>query len=679
MSKKHNRSVTKALFKKEILDVIRDKKTLIMMIVVPVILYPLIFIVAMQAMVSISGSMEAHTYNIAVSGDEGDAFVKKLTDSESVDYSLNVTFYDSDFAYKEALSAEETDVFVSCETEDGKPLYRVYYLSSVTNSSYAADIVWEILGLLREDITREKIEAAGLDYEDIIEPISYEGVDTASGEQSMGSILGSILPFMLIVSLIMGTMYPAIDTTAGEKERGTLETILTLPVTNRQLIVSKFLTVAIIGIISALINLISMGGIGLYMYNLMGMTGQSGGVSLVKFVPSIIICVLAVLAFSLFISAMTMCITAFAKSFKEANNYITPFMLVVMFIGFIGFIPNVELNAQMAVIPVANICLLIKNIMLFKINYSIIALVLISNIAYAALAIMFLSKIYDSEAILFGDMKNGIQIFEKRSNIKKGGVPSTGDAWLLMAVTILLIIYAGGMISVKSVTAGTVATQAIILLLPLCFAIYTKKDLKKTYSMKKTGALGYVGGIVLMAGAILIGLIVTAIISSIFPESAVSASAETEELMSMGFPAALIIIAVIPAFCEELMFRGFIFSAMRNRYKISTAIIIVAAIFGIYHMSIVRFFTTGLLGAVLCYAVYKTGSILPAVIMHFLNNALSVIESYYPEQVGKVMPFLVEETVTVSDVLITALAGVVLFALGILILKHTGKKISLRD
>ena len=79
----------------------------------------------------------------------------------------------------------------------------------------------------------------------------YENKDTASSEQSLGSIMGAVLPFMLIISLMMGTMYPAIDTTAGERERGTLETILTLPVTSRQLIISKFLTVALIGIISA--------------------------------------------------------------------------------------------------------------------------------------------------------------------------------------------------------------------------------------------------------------------------------------------------------------------------------------------------------------------------------------------------------------------------------------------
>lgn len=297
--------------------------------------------------------------------------------------------------------------------------YDVYYLSSETNSAYAADLVMDILDELREDMTRQKLTDEGMNVQAILEPISYEKQDTASSEQSLGSIMGSILPFMLVVSLLIGTMYPAIDTAAGERERGTLETILTLPVTNRQLILSKFITVAAIGVVSALLNILSMGAIAVYMYKLMDLQTEVAVLDLAKFVPAILVCVLAVFAFSLFISAITMCVTSFAKSYKEANNYITPLMLVVMFVGYVGFIPNLELTQTMAMVPVANICLLIKNIMVFKIDYGAIAVVLLSNVAYAIAAILFLSKIYDSEAILFSDGKAGLQLFERRKISKR--------------------------------------------------------------------------------------------------------------------------------------------------------------------------------------------------------------------------------------------------------------------
>ncbi|MDE6221980.1 MAG: ABC transporter permease, partial [Lachnospiraceae bacterium] len=417
-----NTKIIKTLFKKEMLDVFRDKKTVIMMLVVPVLLYPLIFVVVMQVMAFINSSMEEQNYRIAVETEDGGAFCDQLaqageraSEEDGTAYQITVVDAgsiggaDGEKAWEEALENEEIDAYVSTYDLDGRMQYDVYYLSSVTNSSYAADLVMDMLEDFREELTRKRIAEEGLEAQEILEPIRYERKNTASSEQSLGSIIGSVLPFMLVVSLLMGTMYPAIDTTAGERERGTLETLLTLPVTNRDLIMAKFLTVAVIGMVSALLNMLSMGGIAVYMYQIMDLQTEMADIDMVKFIPAILVCILAVFAFSLFISAVTMCVTSFAKSYKEANNYITPLMLVVMFTGYIGFIPNLELTQGIAMIPVANICLLVKNMMVFKIDYGMIAVVLASNVAYAILAVLFLSRIYDSESILFADGKGGLQ------------------------------------------------------------------------------------------------------------------------------------------------------------------------------------------------------------------------------------------------------------------------------
>ena len=337
-----NTKIILTLMKKEMLDVFRDKKTVLMMLVVPLILYPLIFVGAMQVVAFISSNMDAQNYRIAVQADDDGAFVNKLTekneehmDAEEDEASYTLTIYDvhsmdSVHDYMAELEEETIDAYVVGSTQEGKMQYDVYYLSSVTNSAYAMNVVMDVFDEFKEELTKEKITEAGLDIHEILEPVTYQTKDTSSNEQSLGSIMGSILPFMLIVSLLMGTMYPAIDTTAGERERGTLETILTLPVTNKQLIGSKFLTVASIGIISALLNILSMGAVALYMYQLMDLSSSSQTFAMGRFIPAILVCILAIFAFSLFISAVTMCVTSFAKSYKEANNYITPLMLVVM-------------------------------------------------------------------------------------------------------------------------------------------------------------------------------------------------------------------------------------------------------------------------------------------------------------------------------------------------------------
>lgn len=683
-----NTKIIRTLIKKEILDVFRDKKTVIMMLFVPVILYPLIFIGAMQLVSMISSGMEAQNYSIAVYVDgDDDAFLQKLTEKskESADdeeegaYQLTIDdmrFRRDDVTneYEQYLNDEVYDVYIEGRMQDGKMQYEVYYLSSVTNSDYAMNIVMDIFDEFREELTEEKIRQAGLDVHEILEPIDYEEKDISSNEQSLGSIMGSILPFMLVVSLLMGTMYPAIDTTAGERERGTLETILTLPVTNRQLIFSKFLTVAVIGIISALLNILSMGGIAVYMYKIMELQTDTQAFDMAMFLPAILVCILAIFAFSLFISAISMCTTSFAKSYKEANNYITPLMLVVMIVSYIGFIPNIELTHTMAMIPVANICLLIKNMLVFKIDYAAIGVVLISNVAYAMLAILFLSKIYDSETILFGDAKGGMQLFEKRSNLQKGGVPAISDVWFVVALTIMLVLYAGTMLQLRFGRAGVFGTQLILLLVPLLVVLYTKKDIRLTYGFKKTKAISYPGALFLGIGLFLVNIVISMGLIKLFPDSANNITTIFSELMSGNVLGVFFVIALTPAVCEEMLFRGMIFHSMKDKYRIPVAIGIVAALFGAYHMSVVKFIPTGLLGLVLCYVVYITDSIFPAMLMHFTNNALSVLLSCYPEQLEKIFPVFYQDTFKLSDALILAGVGLIFISLGLGLLRMKGKE-----
>lgn len=656
--------IIKTLVEKEMLDVLRDKKTVVMMLVVPVILYPLIFIGAMQVMAMISSNMEEQNYRIAVDAEDEGAILHELTQYDDSSYTITIVDPESIDDYESALQNEELDVYVHGDVKDGELQYDVYYISSVTNSSYAMNIVMDVFDEYREELTRGKIKDAGLDIHEILEPISYQKQDTASNEQSLGSIMGSILPFMLVVSLIMGTMYPAIDTTAGERERGTLETILTLPVSNRQLIVSKFLTVAVIGMVSALLNIISMGGIAVYMYKVLDMQTDVASFDMGKFYPAILVGILTIFAFSLFISAVTMCVTSFAKSYKEANNYITPLMLVVMFTGYIGFIPNVELTQTMAMIPVANICLLIKNILVFKIDYMIIAMVLISNIAYAVFAILFLSKIYDSEAILFGDGKGGLQLFEKRENLQKGGVPTVSDVWFVVALTIVLVLYAGSMLQLKFGLGGVFGTQLIILLVPLAVVLYTKKDIRQTYGFHSAGVRDFAGAFFVILGMYPFNIVISYALISLFPQSADNVVTTFSAIMDGNVVSVFLVIAVAPAICEEMLFRGLIYNSMKEKYRVSVAIAIVAVLFGIYHMSLVKFIPTGLLGLVLCYVAYKTGSIFPSMMMHFINNALSVAVSYYPERIENIFPILYKESMSVSDALIFSGVGLVLLGIG---------------
>lgn len=657
-------NIIKNLYKKEILDVLRDKKTVIMMLIVPLVVYPLLMIVSLQVMTSISTSMSQHTYRIALDFDDSDEYFANLFNNASEDgYSFELVNSENP---ELMLREEGIDAFIRKGTYEGRESFDVYYMSAVTNSNYSTDMINDVLSEYSSQITENKLEEAGMDADAVMHPVFVKYSDISSNEESAGSLLGTLIPFMLIISLLMGTMYPAIDTTAGERERGTLETMLTLPVTNTELIVSKFLTVATIGIVSAVLNIISMGGVGIYMYKMVASMGNnsSDGISMGQFIPAIIVCALCIFAFAVFISAVTMCVCAFAKSYKEANNYITPLMLVVMFASFVGFIPNVELTKNMALVPVANICLLIRDLLAFKFNIFIISIVLMSNIAYGIIAVMMLGRIYNSESILFGDGSTGVQIFERRSNMKKGGVPTLGDAWLIISVAAVLVIYAGSAIQMKFGYYGVLGTQLIIFAIPLLAALYTKKNIRQTFRIKACKFRYFIGAAIMISGTIMIGMVLTSIANMIFKSSAAGVEESMQFLIGDNFITTLLVVALAPAICEELMFRGYIFSAMEAGMKYRNAILLSSVIFGVYHMSIVKFFTTALLGMVICHVSYKSKSIFPGMLMHFLNNALACVVMYYPKQVGRIAPILISDSVSVSDMVLLLVVGIVLLVAG---------------
>ena len=664
--------IIKSLYKKEILEVLRDKKTVIMMLVVPLLLYPLLMVATLKVATSVSSSMQENTYKVALSET---AMSEELCElfSKQKEKSFELV---SPEDWEEKLSDSDIDVYIDCKTDEAKQCYTVHYISSVNNSSYAAALADEVLKEYKQQLTMQKLEEAGLDADIVLEPVIVGDYDHASSEESAGSLVGSVVPFMLIISLMMGTMYPAIDTTAGERERGTLETVLTLPVTNRELIFSKFLTVATVGIVSAILNVISMGGVTVYMYKLVSSVTGVQTLRLGRFIPPIIICILCIFAFAIFMSAASMCVCAFAKSYKEANNYITPLTLVVMLASFVGFIPNVELTPKLALAPVANICLLLKELFAFKYNLTTIMLVLVSNVIYGILTVMLLARVYNSESVLFGDGTGGLQIFEKRKNIKKGGAPSLGDMVLVIAVVLFAIIYIGGSVQAKNVKIGVLVTQLLILFIPLLAALYTKSDIRKTFSLRRTSTGYYFAALLYILGGVCVGMVLSTIVITVFHLNVSNEDAGLKMLIGDNFPVMVLLIAILPAICEEMMFRGYIFSALRTGVKPVKAIIISAIIFGAYHMSAAKFLTTAVLGGLICCMTYRSGSILPGMLMHLLNNFLSCFATFYPEKVERICPVLLEPKLDRIQLLSVTCLGICLIVLGHMIMNKIERKLS---
>lgn len=636
----------KTLYKKEIMDVIRDKKTILTMVVLPVILYPVLFLVIMQVMTMISTSQQERTYYIAydqVAEKEQKALNDWITGEEdNLEYIIKEVESDNP---KEDLEKENIDAYITTVVTESQVVYEIHYLSAVTNSATVSDMLEKEIDSYARKMAEENAAARGLDVKKVLYPVASKLTDQSSNESSIGSILGSIIPFLMITSILMGSMYPAIDATAGEKERGTLETLLTLPIGNMELIMSKFLSVATIAVISVFINVLSMGGIAAYLYATISALSQGAGAfRLGSFIPAILISVVCIIAFALFMSAVVMCVCAFAKSFKEANNYVTPLTLIVVLTGYIGFIPNVELSTTTAIIPVANICLLMKNLLVFKYDFTLILMVLLSNVIYAFISVWFLGRIYNSESILFGESASGIKLFERRKNIKKGSMPTIQESLLILVVALLLMVYIGGIMSLSHPVMGVVVPQFFIGVLPVLACIYIKGNAKEIFGLKIPKGKDMLGALCLYIGAGSLSMLIGNLLSLVFPDNSQSLNEEYANLLDgVSFVPALLLIALTPAICEELMYRGYMFTAFKHKMSLPKAVFFVSILFGISHMSLIKVIPTAILGAALAYAMHKADSIAASSMMHFLNNGFSVFILYY----GNCIAFLNEEEMVV--------------------------------
>lgn len=662
------------LIRKEVLDILRDKKTLIIMVAVPILLYPAMIIgmVLIMNMVTSSQQEKIHTAGYPAKYEEYAAALQEIYDENEEDFDLKLELMPLDEADKEA-KADSYDAWLSfTEDEQGLNII-VEYTSTNQDSGYTEGILEDLARLYKDKVLEEKLGDYGL-TEEFLTPVMYEAKDSVSESESFGMNLGGSIGMMLIVTIMLGAFYPAMDVTTGEKERGTLETLLTLPVSNFHMIMSKYIAVALFACVTAVLSLASLGASVLFLVNSVTdeMSGEFAGVDLSMMLGWMPVLLLAMIVTALFITAFCMCFCVFAKSFKEANNYITPVMFFVMFASMVGMLPSAELNYKTSLIPIVNVSLLIKQVMAQQMNLALAGITIGTNVCYSVLIVWILSKIYDSENVLFCDGFQSFKIFEKRSDIKPGTVPKTGDLILSIVVLLLLSIYLGLVVGTNSVFGSTVVSQLLILAMPLLLVWYMKSDVKTLFSLKAPKLKNMVGGFILYIGVYALMLVVSYALMSIFPQSAENTAMTFDALMKQPFVLVVLVITVMPAIGEELYFRGLIFGSLRHRYSAVWAIILSSVIFGVFHLSLVKILPTGMLGACFAYVAYTSGSIYIGMFLHFFNNLVSAISMKYPQQMEKVLPVLIREELLVSDIIVLLVVGIICSVAGVMILR--GKK-----
>lgn len=381
-----------AVYQKELLELVRDRRALISMVAMPLIFFPLLF--AGIAKFSISRMKEADEEKVVVAILGKDKAPELMSAIASSGFQTVVkTGLRDAVERKEVSTAVEETV-----SPTGLKSVQVYVDKTRPESQIAGGKIRAALDKWKEQTVRQSLQGAGV-AETLLTPFSVEEVNVAPQKKMAGFVLGSMLGYMIVLMLFTGAMYPAIDMTAGEKERRTLEAILSSPASRDGIVLGKVAAAATAALITGTLTVASMmysfkyGPMSQMMGNPMStdvLDARTLGLVVLNIIPT------AILAASLIVA-----IALFAKSYKEGQTYVSPVLMLVIFPAILGMLPGLELTPVLALIPIFNVCQLVKEIFLGSFSPISFVVAFTANLVYASAAFFVATRIFKNESVLF--------------------------------------------------------------------------------------------------------------------------------------------------------------------------------------------------------------------------------------------------------------------------------------
>ncbi len=373
------------ILKKELREMFRDKKSLVMMLIIPFMI-PLV-VIGLSAFFEAGMNKPIEEYNKIGLAYEVSDVEESILKEVGIDYS-----FDTEQVLKEKYESGEISLYVT--KDDTK-----YIINGENNdtSVFASSLVEAYISSYKEYLQHEYLNNNGIIANDVINIISLE--KNLTEEENYYANYMTVYAFLFIIMAItVSATYPATDTTAGEKERGTLETLLTFPIKSSDIIIGKFLGVSISSFITGILSLILV-VISLLIAN--NMFSIYDGVNMMLSTSSLIFSIIVIIAYSLLISGLCIAIASNSKTFKEAQSALTPLTFISFFPGMFAFMVNLKTTALLSMVPFLNFTLLFTDITNNTVNYLNMFLMFISTIIIITVVLMIIIKQYKSEKVLF--------------------------------------------------------------------------------------------------------------------------------------------------------------------------------------------------------------------------------------------------------------------------------------
>lgn len=394
------------IFRKEITDTLRDRRTLVFMLLIPLAAIPLLMMGMSKLMISQISKMEETASRIVITGR---GWLPGELDS-MLEAASNFTIVDSsefaDTGLVEALRMGRYEALVAVPDsfaaylDDGRQgRIEIKCDRAELAGEQAEDRLVDLFDEYQELLVKQRLALHDIDAA-ILEPFEVNRENVAPMQKMVGEKLGMMLPYLIIIMCFMGAMYPAIDLAAGEKERGTLETLLVSPATRGEFVVGKYLVVLTTGLVAALLSLGSLVFSVKYMVH--SLVAQVGEMLAMELEPTTVLLVaLIILPLVGIFAGVLMSVSIFARSFKEAQSYVTALNMAVILPAFVSILPGVELTYTLSMIPVVNASLILKEAISGTIMWNYVIVALLSNSILAGLALWFSKKWFERESVIF--------------------------------------------------------------------------------------------------------------------------------------------------------------------------------------------------------------------------------------------------------------------------------------
>lgn len=650
----------RTLIMKELLEVVRDRRTLFLMVVLPLLVYPLLFLATSQVAIHQMEKIEAEVARVGVSPALMASLAPRVEKKDNIELVPVATEHARQLLAEGQLAGlvYVPDDFEAQLARDGTITVEVLFDATSETSRRVENQLGEILSRWSKELVAGRLARLSLP-ETFAKPLKLEAINVAPPQKVGGHVLGQIVPLLIVMMVVLGAFYPAIEVTAGEKERGTLQTLLTAPVTPLEIIFGKYVSVCVVAAIAGAANIASIGLL-LVMIKLMpgaenlpldvGLTPV--GLLLVGFVALLV---------GLMFSAVMMTVAVLAKTFKEAQAYTTPVYLLSVAPVMFAQLPGMKLEGLLTVIPGLNQALLMREILEGVIDVQHFFVVVFSSAVYTVGTLIVAARIFERESILLGDA--GVAELFKSGHSGPRLLPRTSEALGLLAVTFILFFYAGGTLQAWNVIWGLLLSHWGLLVGAVIVFVWLKK-----VSPVETLGLRVPGAKPMLAAALLgsslwyaLGLVMQRVVT-VDPNDP---QVRLLEAVLGDTPVWLLIftIAITPIFSEELLFRGVLLRAMEPRFRTRTVVLTTALLFGAYHMSAGRMIPLTGLGVLMAFLALRSGSIVPAMLFHLLHNGISVLSAKLAWHIPGVTTFDGPDPVHVALCVAAIAAGIWLLVL----------------